>query len=250
MRKKISGIYQIRNTINGHVYIGSAVDTEGRFRLHKSSLSKNKHHSIHLQRAWNKYGASNFVFEILEEINIAEDLIVREQFYFDDRNPEYNICKTAGSCLGVKFSLESNLKKSLNHSMLGKFGKDHNSSKEIYQYDKDGNFIKKWYGAAEIQREMNIDPGNLRKAITKKIFSYNHFWSYNDLGNHYSKVPKQKDRSKTKKEVLQFDKAGNFIREFDSVKSANDFFGKKSSHITHCLKGKIKTCYGYEWEYK
>jgi len=252
MRNKRSGIYQIKNITNNHVYVGSAVDIEGGFRTHKSSLNKKKHHSIYLQRAWNKYGASNFVFEILESVDVLENLIKREQFYLDEINPEYNVCKTAGSCLGIKFSVESNLKKSLNHAMLGKFGKDHNSSKIIYQYDKDGNFIKKWYGAVEIQREMNVDPGNIRKAIAKKIFAYNYFWSYVDFGHLYKGVPKQKDRSKTKRAVLQFDLNGNFIKEFDSIKSANASFFKKSSHITYCLKNKkgIKTCYGYKWKYK
>lgn len=250
MRKKISGIYQIKNKTNNHAYIGSAVDIDGRFRTHKSSLNKKKHHSLYLQRAWDKYGQSNFIFETLERVEVLENLIIREQHYLDERNPEYNICKIAGSCLGVKFSPESNLKKSLNHSMLGKFGKDHNSSIPIYQYDKDGGFLKIWYGAAEIQRELNIDPANIRKAIKNRNFSYGYFWSYKDLGEHYSDIPKQHDRSKTKKAVVQYDLNGNLIQEFDSVKSANAFFGKKSSHITYCLKGKLKTCYGFKWKYK
>jgi len=51
-----SGIYQIKNTLNGKFYVGSAVNIKQRWSTHISSLNKNNHHSGHLQNAWNKYG--------------------------------------------------------------------------------------------------------------------------------------------------------------------------------------------------
>ena len=61
-----SGIYQIRNLVNGKVYVGSAVNLQHRRREHRSDLRNGNHHSIKLQRAYNKYGESSFAFEILE----------------------------------------------------------------------------------------------------------------------------------------------------------------------------------------
>jgi group I intron endonuclease len=62
-----SGVYQIRNIINNKRYIGSSArGIYNRWKLHKSTLNRKIHHSILLQRAWDKYGKENFIFEILE----------------------------------------------------------------------------------------------------------------------------------------------------------------------------------------
>lgn len=78
----IGGIYQIRNTITNKIYIGSAKNFYNRFRIHKSFLNRNKHNNSYLQLAWNKYGAKNFEFIILEYCE-ADKLIEREQIYLD-----------------------------------------------------------------------------------------------------------------------------------------------------------------------
>lgn len=96
-----SGIYKITNVVNNKCYIGSAVNFNRRWYLHKTELRKNKHHSKHLQHAWNKYGEESFKFEVLFYCE-KEELIKYEQLHFDELKPEYNICKVAGSMLGVK----------------------------------------------------------------------------------------------------------------------------------------------------
>lgn len=101
-----SGIYEIRNVINGHIYIGSAVNVTKRWNLHICELKKERHHSGHLQNAWNKYGSDAFEFSI-KELCPKEDLIVREQHFIDTLFPEYNVCKVAGSHLGMKRSEET-----------------------------------------------------------------------------------------------------------------------------------------------
>ena len=50
-----SGIYQIRNKINGKIYIGSSADKKGilqRWKQHVKDLKNNIHHNKHLQTAW------------------------------------------------------------------------------------------------------------------------------------------------------------------------------------------------------
>lgn len=61
-----SGIYSISFDGDERVYIGKALDIVKWFWIHFSTLNKNAHENIELQRAWNKYGESNFLFEILE----------------------------------------------------------------------------------------------------------------------------------------------------------------------------------------
>ncbi len=112
----ISGIYKITNLVNKKFYIGSAVNFKIRFSTHISELNSNTHSNKHLQNAWNKYGKENFLFEILESVENKENLLLREQYYFDTLNPEYNICKKAGNNLGIKYSEESRKKISENHA--------------------------------------------------------------------------------------------------------------------------------------
>jgi GIY-YIG catalytic domain-containing protein len=77
-----SGIYKILNTINGKVYIGSAVNMMKRRTSHLSQLRKGNHHSHKLQLDWCAYGSGAFVFEIVEEC-LAADRLNREQHHLD-----------------------------------------------------------------------------------------------------------------------------------------------------------------------
>jgi len=98
-RKIIMGIYQIRNTLNGKIYIGSSNNKHIRWGSHKSQLKRNCHHSKYLQNAWNKYGKKYFVFEMLEILEDEEDLHSVEQAYLDNLQPEYNVGKCVRSAM-------------------------------------------------------------------------------------------------------------------------------------------------------
>lgn len=95
---KKSGIYQIRNLVNGKVYIGSSVNMYDRWCEHRSELKHNSHHSQKLQRAYNKYGEHNLIFEVIEQVDTLE-LLDKEQYYINLHNSVengYNICKETG----------------------------------------------------------------------------------------------------------------------------------------------------------
>jgi len=83
------GIYKIMNKINGDSYYGSSINIEKRWHRHIGDLKNGKHHNIKLQRAWVKYCEDNFIFEIIEECN-QKDILIVEQKYLD-LNPKYNI---------------------------------------------------------------------------------------------------------------------------------------------------------------
>jgi group I intron endonuclease len=116
---KQAGIYQIKNTINGKIYVGSSVDLRRRFREHRRLLLNNTHHSIILQNAVNCYGIKSFIFETIELCS-PNNLITREQYYIDSLNPAYNVCKVAGNTLGREHTAKSKNKMSV--SKKGKPG--------------------------------------------------------------------------------------------------------------------------------
>lgn len=52
-----------------------------------------------------------------------------------------------------------------------------------------------------------------------------------------------------KKRINQYDKDGNFIKEWESTKEIERELGIHHSNITACCKGKLKTCGNYVWRY-
>lgn len=101
-----SGVYQIRNTINNKLYIGSAKNLYNRATTHLSALNRNIHYNTKLQRSFNKYGKESFVFEILATCP-KEYTVKLEQWFLDNLNPVFNILKVAESRLGHKHSKET-----------------------------------------------------------------------------------------------------------------------------------------------
>ncbi len=110
-----SGIYQIKNTINGRVYVGSTNNFKWREYSHNINLENKKHHSAKLQNAYNKYGKDSFQFSILEYVVNIGELLDREQYWIDELNAfskGYNMRPRAESNCGHKPSAETRLKMS------------------------------------------------------------------------------------------------------------------------------------------
>jgi group I intron endonuclease len=132
------GIYRIRNVVNNKCYYGSAKNITRRWSKHKSQLKYGRHENILLQRAWNKYGGENFLFEIVELCTETE-LLILEQKYLNI-NPEYNIGKQASGgdnisnhpnkvniIESIKFTIKKNndlLSKEERKEKWGKCGED------------------------------------------------------------------------------------------------------------------------------
>lgn len=112
-----SGIYQIRNLINGKIYIGQSVRLVDRRYNHFRLLELGQSHAHHLQNSYNKYGRENFVFEVLMYCDI-DSLDFYEQFFVDNLKPQYNIRTEVTSNRGHKVSEET--KHKLRLSNLGK----------------------------------------------------------------------------------------------------------------------------------
>lgn len=75
-----SGIYKIINLSNGKVYIGQSVYLNQRLIRHKYQLLSGSHSNRHLQKSFDKHGAANFYFVILELVN-RKELNDKEEYY-------------------------------------------------------------------------------------------------------------------------------------------------------------------------
>ena len=68
-----AGIFQIKNTRNGKILLGSSTNLRGPLNKHRFMLSIGRHHNADLQQDWNQYGAEAFTFEILEIVQASDD---------------------------------------------------------------------------------------------------------------------------------------------------------------------------------
>ena len=94
-RKKPAGVFQIKNTANGKMFLGSSLNLEGPLNAHKFMLMTGSHRNEALQKEWNEFGAEKFVFEILEFVkikddqnfNMSDELTLLEQIWLENLRP-------------------------------------------------------------------------------------------------------------------------------------------------------------------
>jgi len=73
MSHRPMGVFQIRNTANGKVFIDSSNNIPGKINRHTFALRAGQHASKSLQADWNEFGASSFEFETIEPLEPRED---------------------------------------------------------------------------------------------------------------------------------------------------------------------------------
>lgn len=205
-----SGIYLASGiapsaTFERSIYIGSAERLGKRIQNgHINSLKHNTHANPPFQRSWDKHGADNFIWFLIEPCN-AENLLEREQYYLDiyrpfcDEMKGFNICKHAASRRGIKATPEtkhkmSESRKGKNHSdahkeairkgMMGKnsrplslehraklsAAKDAKKRKAWLTHATDGTHLAE--GIRTFALERGLTSQNLYKVCDKVIKSY------------------------------------------------------------------------------
>lgn len=88
----VCGVYKITCTANNQIYIGSSKNIHDRWAHHLCDLKHNRHHSIYLQRSFNKYGRDSITFEILHEMYEYNEVLLRmlEYYYIEELHPAFN----------------------------------------------------------------------------------------------------------------------------------------------------------------
>lgn len=198
-------IYHITNKINGKKYIGKTNNAEHRLEQHYSALKKGTHHSIKLQRAFDKYGWENFNFtyslvEVFDEneLNRLEVLEIEkynsykngynetlggdgksELFDFSTRCAIYALCKKYG---GIKRKLARLLK--CDDSTIRAI-----ADNDLYGlYNLDEVLIKEWEFQLNLKEKdliENYAPHNNRKLTLNQVFE---FLSVIEKEQGYSKI--------------------------------------------------------------
>lgn len=152
-----------------------------------------------------------------------------------------------------------------NNPQYGKKSGDHPASKAIVQIDMDTlEVIAEYQSVKDVERLYGYDSSSVTKVCKGKLKQiYGFFWSYKEDFNNEKVQKLKRDRDylcnkeylkrgkeqKNARSILQLDKEGNIIREFETVSSVKEL-GYDPSSIVKVCKGKAKTAYGYRWKYK
>lgn len=193
------------------MYVGSAVKYPHRVKGHLNSLKRGQHKNRKLQSHCDKYGVEDLIFEKLEYVKNSVDLIPREQYYIDTLKPVFNICKIAGSSLGVVRTDEYKRKMS-----LSKAGGKH-------------------------RPECNAEKSARMKGKKRPNFRYKHSEETKAKikANHASARP-----------IIQTCLCGHLVKEYPCILSAAKELGISPATISSCLRGFTKSSAGYLWTYK
>lgn len=228
-----AGIYMIQNTLNNHKYMGSTNNFKRRIIRHRSELRTNKHHSLYLQRAYNRYGEDKFTVSILEKCDSVRDtLLYLEQKYLNLK-PEYNIAQVACRCNSKKVIYTNKVK----HPVL--------------QYSLSGDFIKQFDSLCQAAKSC----GNKNKYVQisaccrgKLIQACGYLWKYKDDPRDISQVVKERNKGI---KIDQLDLTGKYIRTYDNMAIAAREMGsiENRSAINRVCRGQKKTAFGYKWRY-
>lgn len=94
-RRRVAGVFQIKNTANGKVLLGSSLNVDGPLNSHRFMLRSGKHLNEALQKDWAAFGEDSFTFEILETVpesdnpqtNVEDELSLLEQIWLEKLQP-------------------------------------------------------------------------------------------------------------------------------------------------------------------
>lgn len=228
-------IYCIKQVSTNKMYIGLTTDYIRRKKEHIYELRHNKHYNQHLQNAWNRYGALDFNFEILQEVlGTQEDL----------KQAEIRLIDELGT---VDASKGFNMSK----------GGDTAKWRAVKQYTKQGVFVKEYATMSLAAAELGKLSTPIWKALNEKIpTAHGYQWRYSDS---ISEVRQSIADHDARGVVQQFSKEGKLLAEFGNAMVA----AKHIQHLTACISYKSvainirKVCYGkmkhyqdFIWKFK
>ena len=213
-------------------------------------------------RAIFKYGWDNIRHEV-----IAEHLTRKEACHIEvklikilqSNISQYGYNITEGGDIGLsgvlnpRFGIapseETKRKMRLNHADVS--GYKNGNAKEIFQFNYDGDYIKKYSCGTDAANDLKVSPKTLTSAARNNEQSCGFMWSFKDNvvldSNGKYKMIEMHGRYKS---IYQFDKLGNFLRVYDTIKDASEITGINSSTISKVAMGKMLSCYDFIWRYK
>lgn len=255
-----TGIYKITSP-TGKIYIGQSVDISDRISAYKNLKCKNQ---SKIFASISKHGWDSHIFDILElcskeELNDLERAYIAK-FNSMDRDIGLNLQSGGNS----NFKLSEATKQKLRNINLGKkhseetkrkIGDKHRGMKRSAETCRNisiGNKGKKLSEVhiallrsrpgrkltfVEIENLKRINTGRRRPLITGIRISLAKKFKYREADN------------KNSRSILQIDKSGEIIKQWDCSVQVGRVLGFQHSHINEVCNGKRKSAHGFKWQF-
>lgn len=116
----------------------------------------------------------------------------------------------------------------------------------IAQYNLQGELIQVWESVSEIVETLGFNRSAIHNNIKRRNkSSHGYVWRYVNEDEQPEKIEKVTFRPR----VLQYDKEGNLVKEWDSLTYVCENTDYKMAALNNCITGRSKTAYGYVWKY-
>lgn len=215
-----AGIYIITCTRNGKVYIGQSTNVVVRLKDHIRRFKKGNHDNSKMQNAWNKYGASSFISDVIEWCNKDFDVLNEREIYWInkldalDNFKGFNISSGGGNAYSLAGKTEE--EKAEVYSKVSKW------RKEYYKTHKSPFYGRHW-SEEEKQR------------IRESVSGSNNIWFGKKRHDHSANMTGSGNPRARAVICVTTDE------RFGSAKEASEAHGVTNSMILKCCKGVHKT---------
>ena len=234
---------------SGKVYIGiTSVKPNERWRGgHGYTHAK----QYKFANAIKKYGWSNFNHEVLLEGRSREEACYAEKYlirWYKIQNKSYNILDggdIGGSLVGKDHPMYGRHE---TNPMYGIRGGDNPNSIKVYQYSRNGEFIKAWDSiieAAELfdnKKSAATGISSCCKYRTPTCKGY--IWRYFYQDKLEEKAPPHT------KQLYQYDVEGNLVRSYNQINEIQKIYDIPKNYlgkISMCCNNKSISAFGYFW---
>lgn len=186
-------VYKHTNKTNNKVYIG--ITCQAAKNRWKSGRG---YHGLYFGRAIKKYGWDGFKHEIIAENLSEKDACEMERILikaFNATDPDFGYNQTEGGKGGgmlnhhhteeakdrirqarIRDGFTEEHKKHISES---KRGVKHHFAKKVYQYTKEGQFIREWEYMSLAAKELGINKSNIGETCNgHRPSAGGYFWSY------------------------------------------------------------------------
>lgn len=121
-----------------------------------------------------------------------------------------------------------------------------NAPKKVYQYTIDGDFVAEYQSAAEASRKTGIMSTAIGRVCLGRTYSAGgYIWSFTKV----DRVEYIKPTHPNAKVVLQYDREGNLIKEWPSLRAICEVYGSAPSNLSRSIR--LQKFRGkYIWKFK
>lgn len=237
-------IYITTNHINNKKYIGQ--------KKYNNNWKTYLGSGVLLSRAIKKYGKENFSKEIIENCYTKEQLNEREKFWIKyykavTSDDFYNLASggDGGNIIGLKTDEEKRKiygDRDMSNMVKGEqspFSKLKNDQVVEISY-----LIMDGFSNQYIAEKFNVSSRTISDIKLKKT------WKSITLDFDFDNINYRPYQAKSNKPVIQYDKDGNYIKEWLSARQIDEVLGISYKQISQCCNGDRKTSHGYVWRFK